>query len=621
MSGAGWQQNHGANVDSCGATRFRVWAPKAHTVKVHLISGKDPGTVPLLEEENGYFARSIADIGDGDRYFYQLDQGPLRPDPVARFQPEGVHGASQVVDPSLFDWQDGGWGGIPLERYVIYEIHVGTFSREGTFEGAIPNLDYLLELGITAIELMPVSQFPGSRNWGYDGVNLFAPQNSYGGPDELKRLVSACHRLGLAVILDVVYNHFGPEGNHLGEFGGYFTEKYHTPWGSAMNFDGPDSDQVRDFFIGNALYWIEEFHMDALRLDAVDWILDQNAQHFLQKLAEAVHDAQAKLGRQLQLFAENDTNDVRLIQPPEIGGYNIDAQWNDNFHHALHALLTGESTGYYQDFGQFSQLVKAFAQGFVYTGQYSSYRKRHHGAPSGDRPTCQFVVFSQNHDQIGNRKGSDRLSTMLPLGKLLLAAGVVLLSPYLPLLFMGEEYGEQAPFHYFVNHSSPDLIEAVRKGKREEQACGTCDGEIPDPAAESTFLESKINPGLVREGEQAIILKFYRELLTLRRELPTLQVFRREQIETAGRELQKILTVQRYKESGTVICIFSFSHLQQIVTHDFTKGSWTQVLDSSAQKWGGPGEVTPQNFEVATKIESRLITVNPFTMQVYSRKP
>jgi len=617
MSRAGWQNNHGANVEGDGATRFRVWAPKAQAVLVHLVSASAASTVPLLEEEDGYFSCSIPGVGDGDRYFYQLDDGPPRPDPVSRFQPDGVHGASQVVDPRLFDWQDRGWGGIPLERYVIYELHVGTFSPEGTFEGAIPHLEYLLELGISAIELMPVAQFPGSRNWGYDGVSLFAPQNSYGGPGELKRLVSACHRLGLAVILDVVYNHFGPEGNHIGEFGGYFTDKYHTPWGKAMNFDGPDSDRVREFFIGNALYWIEEFHLDALRLDAVDWILDQSARHFLRELAEAVHGAQATLGRQLQLFAENDTNDVRLIEPQEKGGYALDAQWDDNFHHALRALLTGETTGYYEDFGQFSQLVKAYSEGFVYTGQYSTFRRRHHGGPSRGRPTSQFVVFSQNHDQIGNRKAGDRLCATQPLEKLLLAAGVVLLSPYLPLLFMGEEYGEQAPFHYFVSHSDADLIEAVRQGKREEHACGVCEGELPDPAAESTFLASKINPGLAREGEQAVILKFYRRLLGLRRELPALRVFHRDHIEVTGLPGQKVLTVRRSQGEGAVLCIFSFSNLQQIITLDFTPGNWSKALDSSAQAWRGPGEVAPATVTVALQHESHLIPVNPFSLLVY----
>jgi maltooligosyltrehalose trehalohydrolase len=617
MSTTNWQQHHGANPHSDGGTGFRVWAPKSQTVAVHLVSGDAAGTIPLSEEEHGYFSAAVPGAADGDRYFYQLDDGVLYPDPVSRSQPDGVHGASQIVDPRLFDWQDGAWGGIALERYVIYELHVGTFSCQGTFEGVIPHLDYLVELGISAVELMPVAQFPGSRNWGYDGVNLFAPQNSYGGPGELKRLVDACHRKGLAVILDVVYNHFGPEGNHLGAFGGYFTDKYHTPWGAAMNFDGPDSDQVRDFFIGNALYWIREFHLDALRLDAVDWILDQSARHFLRELACAVHEAQAILGRQLQLFAENDTNDVRLIEPHEAGGYALDAQWDDNFHHALRALLTGETSGYYEDFGQFSQLVKAYSEGFVYTGEYSSFRRRRHGAPSGDRPTSQFVAFSQNHDQIGNRKGGDRLCATQPLEKLLLAAGAVLLSPYLPLLFMGEEYGEQAPFHYFVSHSDLDLIEAVRRGKLLEHACGVCEGGIPDPAAEATFLESKLDLDLVREGEQAVILQFYRRLLALRRELPTLQVFQRDRIEVKGLAQQKILTVLRRAGSGASLCIFSFSNLQQIVELDFGAGDWVKVLDSSEQQWKGAGQVAPADLAVARDDESHLIPVNPFSLLVY----
>jgi maltooligosyltrehalose trehalohydrolase len=618
MSMTDWQHHHGANPGTDGTTCFRVWAPKARAVTLHLVTGEAAGTVPLTEEENGYFSGAIQGAGDGDRYFYQLDDGPLRPDPVSRFQPDGVHGASQIVEPRLFDWLDGGWGGIPLERYVIYELHVGTFSRQGTFEGAIPHLDYLVELGVSAIELMPVSQFPGSRNWGYDGVNLFAAQNSYGGPGELKRLVDACHKKGLAVILDVVYNHFGPEGNHLGEFGGYFTDKYHTPWGRAMNFDGPDSDRVRDFFIGNALYWMREFHLDALRLDAVDWILDQSARHFLRELAEAVHGAQAVLGRQLQLFAENDTNDVRLIEPREVGGYALDAQWDDNFHHALRTLLTGETSGYYEDFGQFSQLVKAYSEGFVYTGEYSTFRRRRHGAPAGDRPTSQFVVFSQNHDQIGNRKGGDRLCATQPLEKLLLAAGAVLLSPYLPLLFMGEEYGEQAPFHYFVSHSDLDLIEAVRRGKLLEHASGICEGGIPDPAAESTFLDSKIDLEQVREGEQAIILQFYRRLLALRGEVPALRVVDRAQMAVCGLAPQKIMTVLRSAGSGAVLCIFSFSNLQQIVGLDFSAGTWSKVLDSSEQRWRGPGQVAPAAVAVALEKESHLIPVNPFSLLVYT---
>jgi maltooligosyltrehalose trehalohydrolase len=619
MSKTGWQHNHGANLGSDGATHFSVWAPQAQAVSVQVVSGQAVGTFSLREETGGYFSGAIPGVAAGDRYYYRLDGGVPRPDPVSRYQPDGVHGASLVVDPGLFSWQDCRWKGIALEHYVIYELHVGTFSPTGTFVGVIPHLDYLLELGITALEIMPVSQFPGECNWGYDGVNLFAPQNSYGGPEGLKELVNACHLKGLAVILDVVYNHCGPEGNYLGEFGPYFTDRYHTPWGRALNFDGAYSDQVRDFFLGNALYWFEEFHLDALRLDAVDWILDVGAQPFLLQLAEAVHGKRAALGRQIHLFAENDTNDTRLIKPRALGGYGIDAQWNDNFHHALRSYLTGETTGYYEDFGAFSQLVKTFSEGFVYTGQYSIFRKRRHGAPSGDRPTSQFVVFSQNHDQVGNRKGGDRLSATLPLEKLLLAAGAVLLSPYLPLIFMGEEYGETAPFHYFVSHSDPVLLEAVRQGKRAEHASGLCEGELPDPAAESSFLDSRIDLNRERTGDQAVILEFYRRALALRRELPALMVFDRKNLAVTGLARQRILVLSRRTENNAVLCIFSFSEVQEIIGIEMAQGRWHKVLDSSAQCWRGPGPVAPASVAVTGEQEHRLIPLNPFSLLVYTK--
>ena len=616
MEGTSWQFDLGANPAPEGGTRFRVWAPKAHTVELQITSGPAVGTYQLQQEEKGYYSLTVPKAGDGDRYLFQPDHGPARPDPVSRFQPDGVHEASQVVNPRLFVWQDDGWGGIPLEQYVIYELHVGTFTREGTFEAVIPFLDYLLELGITALELMPVSQFPGDRGWGYDGVCHFAPQNSYGGPGGMKQLVNACHRKGLAVILDVVYNHFGPEGNYIGQFGHYFTDKYHTPWGSAMNFDGPNSDPVREFFIGNALYWIDEFHIDALRLDAVDWVLDQRAQHFLQQIAAEVHNHRVRQGRQIFLFAENDTNDMRLINPVQYGGYGIDAQWCDNFHHALRTLLTGETTGYYEDFGQFSQLVKAFNEAFVYTGEYSSYRKRCHGGPSGDRATSQFVVFCQNHDQVGNRKCGDRLSAVQPMEKLLLAAGIVILSPYLPLIFMGEEYGEKAPFHYFVGYTDPDLIAAVRKGKHEEHASGVCEGELPDPEAEQTFRESKLDLTRKREGEQALILEFYRRLLALRKKMPALQLSDRRQIEVTGLAQQKILAVRRRAQNNAVFCLFSFSNTREQVNFDLPAGTWEKVLDSSAQHWRGPGEEAPASL-VTQGGKSSVIAVNPFSLLVY----
>lgn len=615
METAAWNLDMGASVSGATGTFFRVWAPRARSLTVQLVSGKNSERVPLQQEQNGYFSGVASGVTAGDRYLYLIDNGQGRPDPVSRYQPEGVHGASQIVDPRLFTWHDRHWHGIRQEEYIIYELHVGTFSREGTFDGVIPFLDYLVNLGITAVEIMPVAQCPGRRNWGYDGVYLFAPQNSYGGPDGLKRLVDACHVHGLAVILDVVYNHFGPEGNYSGELGHYLTDKYRTPWGDALNFDGPCSDPVNEFFIANALYWIHEYHIDALRLDAVDWIFDLTAQHFLQRLAGEVHRHGQLLGKQIYLFAEHDANDARLVNSPEQGGYGIDAQWNDGFHHSLRTLLTGEATGYYQDFGRFSQLVKAFDQGFVHTGEYSPFRGRRHGGPAPDAPTSRFVVFSQNHDQVGNRKCGDRLASAVSHDKLLLAAGTVLLSPYIPLLFMGEEYGETAPFHYFVDHSDQELIEAVRRGKAEEHASGTCVGEPPDPAAEVTFVESRIDLNLKRTGQQACTQKFYRRLLTLRKKTPALQVFDRKDIEVKGIEPHKTLAVLRRAEGRGLFCLFCFSGEAEQVTLVLPEGKWEKLLDSAELQWGGAGELAPRELQASQGAVN--IPMRPFSLVVY----
>ncbi|MCM0080756.1 malto-oligosyltrehalose trehalohydrolase [Geomonas sp. Red32] len=619
MATASWQFDLGATVLKEGGTRFRVWAPRVETVTLLLLSGKAVGTFPMEKEEFGYFSAAVPEAGDGDLYLYQLgNKKEGLPDPVSRYQPNGISQPSQVVDPSLFMWQDEGWTGIPLERYRIYELHVGTFTKEGTFDAAINFLDYLLELGITAVELMPVSQCPGERNWGYDGVHHFAPQNSYGGPDGMKRLIDACHRKGLAVILDVVYNHFGPEGNHNGEFGFYFTDKYRTPWGGAINFDGPYSDQVLEFFVTNALYWIDEFHIDALRLDAVDWIFDMTPKPVLRHLSEQVAIERERQERMIYLFAENDTNDAKLINPPEIGGLGIDSQWCDNFHHALRTLLTGETTGYYEDFGQFGQMVKAYQEAFVFTGEYSRYRKRRYGGHASQNATSQFVVFTQNHDQVGNRKCGDRLSSNQPIEKLLLAAAAVILSPYIPLLFMGEEYGERAPFHYFIDHSDQELIEAVRKGKHEEHASGICEGEIPDPSAEPVYLECKLDLTVKREGEQAIILAFYRKLLSLRNTLPALQVTRRGEMDVCGLPQQRVLSIHRQAGSNGVLCLFSFSNMTEEIELNLKPGGWSKILDASSQFWKGPGEPAPDTVSVEDPAVCTKIAIHPFNVLVYA---
>ena len=411
------------------------------------------------------------------------------------FSLRGVHGPSEIIDPR-FPWEDDSWNGLPLSKYLLYELHVGAFTPDGTFKAIIPYLDYLLNLGITAVEIMPVAQFPGSRNWGYDGVYPYAAQNSYGGPDALKRLINACHLRGMAVVLDVVYNHLGPEGNYLWDFGPYFTDKYKTPWGPAINLDGPFSDEVRKFFIENALHWVTDFHIDALRVDAVHGMLDFSARHFLEELADVVHEQGERLARRVYVMSEGDLNDSRIIRSRDVGGYGLDAQWNDDFHHALHALLTHERSGYYGDFGELRHMIKALRDGFVYSGEYSAYRKRRHGNQSADLPARRFVVFCQNHDQVGNCAMGARLTQLVTMEGLKLAAGTVLLSPFIPLLFMGEEYGETSPFPYFVSHSDQSLVEAVRKGRREEFKAFEWPGEPPDPQAESTFMSAKVDHSL-----------------------------------------------------------------------------------------------------------------------------
>ncbi|HXT49233.1 MAG TPA: malto-oligosyltrehalose trehalohydrolase [Gemmatimonadaceae bacterium] len=510
------------------ATRFAVWAPNATRVDVRVRGGGAAGDYPLARDARGVYRATITGVRAGDDYSYRIDGGDERPDPVSRWQPHGVHGASRVVDPESFHWSDEGWAGIEMPDFVIYEIHVGTFTREGTFDAIIPRLQSLEELGVTAIELMPVAHFPGTRNWGYDGVSLYAPHDGYGGPDALKRLVNSAHAVGLAVVLDVVYNHVGPEGNYLAEFGPYFTDAYRTPWGRAMNYDGPDSGEVRAFVIENACYWVREFHVDALRLDAIHGIFDFGAKHILAELTERVHDSAAKLGRRVQVIAESDLNDPRLLRPVERGGYAMDAQWSDDFHHAVHVLLTGERAGYYQGFAEYRDgpvqaLVQALECRFAFDGTYASHRRRKHGAPAGDVSADHFVIFIQNHDQVGNRSAGDRLDALVRHDARRLAATLLLLAPYVPLIFMGEEYGEPAPFLYFVSHSDPQLIEAVRKGRREEFESFGWGSDIPDPQAIETFERSRIHYDLACVGDHAKLRELYRELLLIRREEPALR--------------------------------------------------------------------------------------------------
>ncbi|HET8774060.1 MAG TPA: malto-oligosyltrehalose trehalohydrolase, partial [Thermoanaerobaculia bacterium] len=481
--------------------------------------------------------------------------------PASRHQPEGVHEASEVIG-SDFQWHDQGWTGIPLEDYVVYELHVGTFTEEGTFDAIIPRLPRLKELGVTVVELLPVAQFPGERNWGYDGVYVGAAQASYGGPRALKRLVDACHQLGLAVALDVVYNHLGPEGNYLSEFGPYFTDRYKTPWGLALNFDGPHSDDVRWFFIHNALQWIDEFHIDGLRVDAVHAIVDHSAEPFLQDLNVAVHTRAQELGRRVVSIAESDLNDPRVITPAADFGLDFDSQWADDYHHALHVLLTGEQDGYYAGFSRsVGNLARVLQTGFLYVGQHSPYRGRKYGRKPKTRDGARFVVSMQNHDQVGNRMRGERLPDIATPEQVRLAAAAILLSPFIPMLFMGEEYGEKAPFQYFTSHGDADLIEAVRKGRLEEFDDFVWIGEPPDPHDEETFRRSKLNWSLLEREEHESIWRLYRDLLALRRATPALRGLDLSAVETQADDEKQVLVIRR----GNTLTAFNFSDRDQTV--------------------------------------------------------
>jgi maltooligosyltrehalose trehalohydrolase len=500
------------------------------------------------------------------------------------------------MDHGIFHWEDAEWRGVALSETVIYEIHTGVFTPEGTFDAVAPRIAQLKDLGITALELMPVIQFPGQRNWGYDGVYPFSVHGSYGGPHGLKRLVNACHREGVAVILDVVYNHLGPEGNYLGDFGPYFTDRYKTPWGEAINFDGRWSNGVRNFFIENALHWFRDYHLDALRVDAIHGITDTSARPFLQELAERVQEFSVNGGRPLFLIAESDLNDQRIIRPRETGGFGFHAQWCDDFHHALHTLLTEETSGYYQDFGSIADLATSMREGFVYSGRYSRYRGRDHGASAKDRPPEQFVVFTQNHDQVGNRMFGERLAGLVPFESLKLAAGALLLSPYIPLIFMGEEYGEGNPFFYFISHSDPDLVRAVREGRKEEFKAFAGSDEPPDPSLEETYLASGIEWEKRETGNNHVLLKLYRLLLRWRRELPCLARRERENLDAGVLEGDKILVLRRWSDQDHICAIFNFSRDEKPVRPLLEQGDWVRLLDSADECWGGPGTLLPERI-------------------------
>ncbi len=586
-----------------------MWAPLLQQVALRIIVPKERD-LSLDRDDLGYWQTTVDDVAPGSRYWFVLDGTTRRPDPASQFQPESIHGPSAVVDHGSFLWTDAGWEGVPLEDMVIYELHVGAFTPEGTFEAVIPRLGALRDLGITAIELMPVAQFPGERNWGYDGAYPYAVQNSYGGPGGLKTLVNAIHQHGMSAILDVVYNHMGPEGSYLRDFGPYFTGRYRTPWGDAINFDEAYSYGVRNFFIENTLFWLREYHFDALRLDALHMVFDQGARHIIQELTDSVAGFSRESAPKRYMIGESDLDDVRFVKPARDGGHGLDAQWLDDFHHSLHALVTGENTGYYADFGRIEQLAKALKEGFVYSWQYSRHRKKFHGSSSRQRPARQFVVFAQNHDHIGNRMLGERLSQLVDFESLKLVAGALLLSPYLPLLFMGAEYAEDAPFLYFVSHTDEQLVAAVREGRRVEFEAFQGQQECPDPQAVETFQASRLKWERRNRNRHRIMLEFHKRLLSLRRGIP--HVVSRKGFTADCSARQNVLIWHRRHAWGQVHCLMNFSSETQTIRSLIQQIAWTKILDSADTRWEGPGATLPETIR-----DRREVTMPARSLAVY----
>jgi maltooligosyltrehalose trehalohydrolase len=561
---------------------FTVWAPLAKKVNLHIVHPIDE-VHAMKKNDAGFFSKVMKGTKAGTRYYYSVDGGKDLPDPASHYQPEGVAGPSQKVDHSQFQWSDEHWRGLEMRHLIIYELHVGTFTSQGTFDAIIPRLKDLADLGVNAIEIMPISQFPGDRNWGYDGVFPYAVQNSYGGPDGFKRLVNACHLSGIAVILDVVYNHFGPEGNVFPQFGPYLTDAYHVPWGQAVNFDQQWSDGVRDFVLDNVRLWYVDYHVDGLRLDAIHAIHDSNGRHILLEINERKEKLQKEMARRLFTIAESDLNDAKVVRHPSIGGYNFDAQWLDDFHHALYVLIHPPGLVYYSDFGKIEQLAKALSHGFVFTGEYVSFRKRRFGSPSGDVPHERFIVFSQNHDQVGNRIDGERLSKLVNVRGVKLAAAALILSPYIPMLFMGEEYADPSPFVYFISHSDPELVKAVREGRKKEFAAFHHGKVPPDAADPETFRRCVLRWDARGSGKHSAILQWHKKLITLRKTHPAFANPAKTSIQISIVSPKALLLI-REDVSGVnrIGCLFNFSNSD--ITIHLAHLDWHILEDSSGSE-------------------------------------
>ena len=575
----------GAFLDDRGRCLWRVWAPNAKRVELVLGSRRHA----MTPKERGHFEWQRDDVVEGLRYAYSLDGGPPRPDPASLWQPDSVHAASAVFNPCAFDWSNHAWHGVPSDKLVLYEIHVGTFTPEGTFAAIVPRLPQLVELGVTAIELMPVNQFPGSRDWGYDGVHWRAVQNTYGGPRELQKLVDACHLAGLAVILDVVFNHLGPEGNYLPEFGPYLSTRFRTPWGEGINFDDGGSDPVRELVLSCVRQWVRDFQFDGLRLDAVHAIHDASPRHILADIKQAADEAAAARGWPVHVIAESDLNDVRLLQAPTEGGYGLDAQWCDDFHHCVHCLLTGESSGYYADYPQpAEQLVKVLNQSFAYDGCYSKFRDRRHGAPAGAIGGERIVIAAQTHDQVGNRARGERLHQLVSAPQRRLAAGLLLLAPHTPLLFMGEEYGELHAFAFFCDFQDERLRDAVRLGREEEFAAFHWTGPVFDALDPETFERSKLSWSWADDVRQAGLRQLYKELFAARRVWPPLAEFRFRRAELLdGGRLLRFMRGDPQSPQHILVALFNLTGETLPLPHEASR--LNLLLRSEETRFGGDG--------------------------------
>lgn len=597
----------GVNFTARGSATIKLWAPLLSYASVKV---NNSWVLDLEKQAYGYWSAETVNLKPGDTYAFIVD-GKELPDPVSVYQPYGVHGPSQAVDLNAFNWTDDRWENPAQADYILYELHTGTFSPEANFKGIEEKLDYLVELGITAIEIMPVAQFPGERNWGYDGVFPFAVQNSYGGYEGLQQLVNACHQKGLAVVLDVVYNHLGPEGNYLPAFAPYFTEKYKTPWGDALNYDDAWCDGVREYFIENALMWFRDFHIDALRLDAVHAIKDFSPKHILKEIKENVDRLSEETGRKYHLIIECDLNDTRYINPLNNDGYGMDAQWTDEFHHALRVTAGQEKDGYYSDFLGVKDLAKAYTDAYVYTGQYSAQRFKRFGMKT-DNPGGQFIVFSQNHDQVGNRMLGERTSTLHSFEMQKLLAAAVMVSPYVPMLFMGEEWSAHSPFLYFVSHGDEELIKAVQKGRKEEFKDFHGEGEAPDPQSEDTLNRSKLNWDELQQAPSQIMFRYYKALIELKKSNPVIKSHDRKNLSAQYDEQANTLQLLRWNDQERGLCVMNFSNEQQAL-HFAEAGEWQKLFSSADAEWSGQGD-TPKAIH-----QNQILTLWPESIAIFSQ--